>query len=115
VIRASVAITGVEVEGAGFKPRNLVPIAAVLFAAQKATSLDKKTPQLIVEAKVRDSMTGKVLGQAVYKLDGERFRKNSTTLEAFRDLAIEWVAVAIRLAAGRVETADAGVPGEAGS
>ena len=114
VIRVSVAITGAEIEGQGFKPRNLVPVAAVLFAAQKATDFDRKTPQLVVEAKVRDSLSGKVLGQAVYNMDGQHFRRQSTTLEAFSDLAVEWVGIAIRLAAGRRQAEDSG-PGESAS
>lgn len=101
VARLSVAITGAEVEGDGFKPWNVVPISAVLFAAQKATGLDSKTPILVVEAKMRDSVTGKVLGEGVYTMAGETFRTESSTPEAFQKLAIDWVTTAVRVAAGQ--------------
>ena len=100
IARLSVAITGVEVEGASLKPRNFVPISAVLFAAQKATGLDSKTPMLVVEAKMRDSVTGKVLGEGVYTMAGETFRTQSSTPEAFQKLAIDWVTTAVRVASG---------------
>ena len=100
VARLSVAITGAQVEGEGFKPWNVVPISAVLFAAQKATGLDSKTPMLVVEAKMRDSVTGKVLGEGVYTMAGETFRTESSTPEAFQKLAIDWVSTAVRVASG---------------
>lgn len=100
IARLSVAITRAEVEGDGFKPWNVIPISAVLFAAQKATGLDSKTPMLVVEAKLRDSVTGKVLGEGVYTMAGETFRRESSTTEAFQKLAVDWVSTAVRVAAG---------------
>lgn len=100
IARLSVAITGAEVEGQGFKPWNAIPISAVLFAAQKASGLDSKTPMLVVEAKLRDSVTGKVLGEGVYTMAGETFRTESSTPEAFQKLAIDWVTTAVRVASG---------------
>ena len=100
VARLSVAITGAVVEGDGFKPWNVIPISAVLFAAQKATGLDSKTPMLVVEAKLRDSVTGRVLGEGVYTMAGETFRRESGTTEAFQKLAVDWVSTAVRVAAG---------------
>ncbi len=79
VARISIAITGAEVEGEGFKPRNLVPISAVLTVAQKATGLDSKTAVLVVEAKLRDSVTGKLLGEGVYTMSSDTFRMESGT------------------------------------
>lgn len=98
--RLSVAITGAQIEGDGFKPWNVVPISAVLFAAQKATGLDSKTPSLVVEAKMRDSVTGKVWGEGVYVMSGETFRMESSSPEAFQKLAIDWVTTAVRVSAG---------------
>lgn len=100
VARLTIAITGAQVEGDSFKPWNVVPISAVLFAAQKATGLDSKTPSLVVEAKMRDSVSGKVLGEGVYVMSGETFRMESSTPEAFQKLAVEWVTTAVRVAAG---------------
>ena len=100
VARLSVAITGAQIEGDGFKPWNVVPVSAVLFAAQKATGLDSKTPSLVVEAKMRDSVSGKILGEGVYVMSGETFRKESSSPEAFQKLAIDWVTTAVRVSAG---------------
>lgn len=98
--RLTIAITGAQVEGDSFKPWNVVPVSAVLFAAQKATGLDSKTPSLVVEAKMRDSVTGKVFGEGVYVMSGDTFRMESSTPEAFQKLAIDWVTTAVRVAAG---------------
>ena len=98
--RLSVALTGAVIEGDSFKPWNVVPISAVLFAAQKASGLDSKTPSLVVEAKMRDSVTGKVWGQGVYVMSGETFRMESSSPEAFQKLAIDWVITAVRISAG---------------
>ena len=98
--RLSVAITGAVVEGDSFKPWNVVPISAVLFAAQKAAGIDSKTPSLVVEAKMRDSVTGKIWGQGVYVMSGETFRMESSSPEAFQKLAIDWVTTAVRVSAG---------------
>jgi hypothetical protein len=101
VARISIAITGAEVEGEGFKPRNLVPISAVLTVAQKATGLDSKTAVLVVEAKLRDSVTGKLLGEGVYTMSSDTFRMESSTPEQFQKLATDWVTTAVRVAAGQ--------------
>jgi len=100
VVRVSIAITGMEVEGEGFKPRNILPVSAVLFAAKKVTDLDTKRLVLVVEAKVRDSMSGEIMGEGVYTMTGDKFRHVSDTGEMLRDLAVEWAATAVRLASG---------------
>ena len=100
IARLSVAITGAEIEGDGFKPWNVIPVSAVLFAAQKATGVDSKTPSLVIEAKMRDSVSGKILGEGVYVMSGETFRMESSSPEAFQKLAINWVTTAVRVAAG---------------
>lgn len=98
--RLSIALTGAVVEGDSFKPWNVVPISAVLFAAQKAAGVDSKTPSFVIEAKMRDSVTGTVWGQAVYVMSGETFRMESSSTEAFQKMAIDWVTTAVRVSAG---------------
>lgn len=98
--RLSVALTGAVVEGDSFKPWNVVPISAVLYAAQKAAGVDSKTPSLVVEAKMRDSVTGKIWGQGVYVMSGETFRMEASSPEAFQKMAIDWVTTAVRISAG---------------
>ena len=100
VVRISVAITGMEVEAEGFKPRNILPVSAVLFAAKKVTGLDSKRLILVVEAKVRDSISGEIMGEGVYTMTGDKFRQASDTGAVLRDLAVEWAATAVRLASG---------------
>ena len=100
VARISIAITGAETLGEGFKPRDLVPISAILNLASKAAGVESKKPFLVVEAKLQDSVTGKILGEAVYTVEGETFRLESSSVEAFKDLAIKWVRTALQVAAG---------------
>lgn len=100
VAQVTVALTGAQVEGDGFKPRNVVPVSAVLLAAQKATGTDSKTPSMVVEARVRDSVSGKVLSESVYVVQGETFRSQSSAPEAFKKLALDWVTTAVNVASG---------------
>ena len=100
VAHVTIAITGATVDGDSFKPRNVVPVSAVLFAAQKASGLDAKTPSLVIEAKMHDSVSGTVLGEGVFVMAGETFRSQSGTTEAFQKLAVERVTTAVRVAAG---------------
>ncbi len=100
VARISIAITGAETLGDGFKPRDLVPVSAILNLASKVAGVESKKPFLVVEAKLQDSVTGKILGEAVYTVEGETFRLESSSVEAFKDLAIKWVRTALQVAAG---------------
>ena len=99
VARLSIAITGAQTMGEGFKPRDLVPVSAILNLASKATGMETKKPFLVVEAKLQDSVTGKILGESVYTVEGETFRLESSSPEAFKELAIKWVRTAIQVAA----------------
>lgn len=99
VARLSIAITGAQTLGEGFKPRDLVPVSAILNLASKATGMETKKPFLVVEAKLQDSVTGKILGESVYTVEGETFRLESSSPEAFKELAIKWVRTAIQVAA----------------
>ena len=49
---------------------------------------------------MRDSVSGKILGEGVYVMSGETFRMESSSTEAFQKLAINWVTTAVRVAAG---------------
>lgn len=100
VARISIAITGAQTLGDGFRPTDLIPVRAVLNVASKAAGVDQKNAMLVVEAKVVDSQTGGLLGEAVYTVSGEQFRLESSSVEAFRSLAQKWVQTALRVAAG---------------
>lgn len=100
VARLSTAITGVLLEGDVFKPRRLVPISTVLKAAGKGSSIDGSKPYLMVEAKLVDSTSGKLLGEGVYLISSEQFRREVDSPEKFQLLANQWVRGAISVASG---------------
>ena len=97
----SIAITGAQALGDGFKPTDLIPVRAVLGLASNAAGVNSKNAVLVVEAKVNDSQSGKLLGEALYVVSGETFRLESSSVEAFQKLAEKWVQTAVRVAAGR--------------
>lgn len=96
--RLSITITGMEVEGQSFMPWNAIPIGAVLYAGQKVAGVDSKTAVLAIEAKMRDSLTGKLMGEIVYTVSSDTFRLESSTPEAFAKMAIIWITSAVRTA-----------------
>lgn len=101
VARVSIAVTGAEALGEGFKPRNLMPISAVMKVASKAAGVNSKTAMIVVEAKLQDSLSGKLLGEAVYTVSGQSFRLESSSTEAFKEAAVKWVQTALREAVGQ--------------
>lgn len=100
IARLSTAITGVIVEGGTFRPRQLVPITTVLKAAGQGASIGGSQPQLMVEAKLLDSVSGKLLGEGVYLVSSEQFRREVDSPEKFQVLASQWVKTAIGVASG---------------
>ncbi len=100
VARLSTAITGVIVDGGSFRPKRLVPIGTVLRAAGKGISIDGSQPQLMVEAKLLDSVSGKLLGEGVYLVSSDQFRREVDSPEKFQLLASQWVKTAIGVASG---------------
>jgi len=101
VANVSIAITGAQTLTDGFKPTDLIPVRAVLTVASKATGLDEKNAMLVIEAKVNDSQSGELIGQALYTVSGESFRMETSSVEAFEKLANKWVKTALSMAAGR--------------
>ncbi len=95
VARVNIAITGAVLEGDGFSVRNLVPISAAIKLASMATGLDNKKPVMVVEIKVVDSQSEKLLKETVTTISGEKFRMNSNAVEEFQKLATEWVQQAL--------------------
>lgn len=100
VARLSTAITGVLLEGDTFRPRRLVPISTVLKAAGKGNNIDGSKPYLMVEAKLISSKTGKPMGEGVYLISSEQFRREVDSPEKFQLLANQWVRGAISVASG---------------
>lgn len=103
VAQLDVAITGAVVDGQSFKVRNLIPVSAAIFMASKMTGLDKKTPAMMVELKFTDSVTHKLLRETVTIITGDHFRLNSTTSDAFSDMAQQWVVDALKYSAAQAQ------------
>ena len=100
VLRVSVAISGAELETEGFKPRNILPISAVMKLASKATGMESKTPTLLVESKLVDTQTQDLVGAGMITIAGESFRSEAGTVEGFQALTKLVVQVATQLASG---------------
>lgn len=100
VLRVSVAISGAEPETEGFKPRNILPISAVMKLASKATGMESKTPTLLVESKLVDTQTQDLVGAGMITIAGESFRSEAGTVEGFQALTKRVVQVATQLASG---------------
>ena len=100
VARLSTAITGVLLDGDVFKPRRLVTISSVLKAAGKGATINGSKPYLMVEAKLLNSTTGTLLGEGVYLISSEQFRREVDSPEKFQQLANQWVRGAIAVASG---------------
>lgn len=99
VVRLSVAITGAKIQGAGFKAWNIIPISAAIKLATMATGTDSKTPTLMVELKFEDSVSGKLLREAVTTVSGDSFRGQVNTTQKFQQLAQTWVQQALQYSA----------------
>ncbi|MDD3266300.1 MAG: DUF3313 domain-containing protein [Burkholderiales bacterium] len=95
-----VALTGAEVNGEGFKVRNLIPVSAVIKLATKATDTDKKQAVLLIEAKITDSVTKKLIGQSVTSISSEEFRDSNNTEAEFEASAQVWMKQAVQNASG---------------
>lgn len=100
VLRISVALSGAELETEGFKPRNLLPISAVMKIATRATGTDAKTPTLLVESKLVDTQSQELVGAGMITIAGESFRQQANTAQAFQAVTKRVVEVAVQAASG---------------
>lgn len=100
VARLSTAITGVLLDGDAFKPRRLIPIATVLRAAGSGSTINGSKPYLMVEAKLLNSTSGSLIGEGVYLISSEQFRREVDSPEKFQQLANQWVRGAVGVASG---------------
>ncbi len=98
VIRLQVMITGATVERDSLKPWNILPVSLAITLASKATNLDGKTPAMVVELKLTDSQSGKLVKEIVTTITGDKFRMKSNTAEEFENMATTWVQQALKYA-----------------
>lgn len=92
VAQAEFAITGVYIQAEGMKAYDVVPIAAVISLTEAATGERDRIVQLVVEGKLTDSQSGKLLASAVYKGLGKDLPndKAQLTLDDLKPLLDEW-------------------------
>jgi hypothetical protein len=99
VARISVGITGAESSADGLKPWNFTPIGLAANAAAYAGGLNAKTPALVVENKITDSVSKQLLGEGLITVEGESFRTASGSVESFVDMAKKVVAASLKISA----------------
>jgi hypothetical protein len=99
VARVSVGITGAESSNDYLKPWNFTPIGLATNAAAFAGGVNKKTPALVIESKITDSQSNKLLGEGLVTVQGESFRTASGSVDSFIDMAKKAVKVAMETSA----------------
>jgi hypothetical protein len=91
VIRLRLAVTAAEVEGAQFKPYQLIPVALVITAATEAAGQGRRDVRLAVESELTDSVSGEPLARVVREAEGVRLKSNENlTLQAARPQIDRW-------------------------
>ena len=96
ILKVNVAISGADVAGEGFKPRNILPVSAVLKLASKAAGKDKKTAMLLIESKVSDSVTGELLKATMLTISSDSFRDQADADQELTGLAKKVVDMAMK-------------------
>ena len=99
VARVSVGITGAESSADSLQPWNFTPIGLALNAAAYAGGVNAKTPALLVESKITDSQSNKLLGEGLVTVQGESFRTAGGSVDSFIAKAKTVVKVAMEASA----------------
>lgn len=99
VARLSVGITGAESSADSLQPWNFTPIGLALNAAAYAGGVNAKTPALLVESKITDSQSNKLLGEGLVTVQGESFRTAGGSVDSFIAMAKTVVKVAMEASA----------------
>lgn len=104
VARVSVGITGAESSNDYLKPWNFTPIGLAANAAAFAGGVNAKTPALLIESKITDSQSNKILGEGLVTVQGESFRTASGSVESFIAMAKKAVQAAMETSANPMPT-----------
>jgi hypothetical protein len=99
VARVSVGITGAESSADSLQPWNFTPIGLALNAAAYAGGVNAKTPALLIESKITDSQSNKLLGEGLVTVQGESFRTAGGSVDSFIAMAKTAVKVAMETSA----------------
>jgi hypothetical protein len=94
VARIALSISGAELEGEKLRPRNLLPISAILKIAAAATGNSSQQAVLIIEAKITDSVSGDLIAAGVNTIKGESFRGDAKTTQEFLTVVKRWAEIA---------------------
>lgn len=95
-LKVNVSISGADIAGEGFKPRNILPVSAVLKLASKAAGKDKKTALLLIESKVSDSLSGELLKATMLTISSDSFRDQAEADQELTGLAKKVVDLAMK-------------------
>lgn len=95
-LKVNVSISAADIAGEGFKPRNILPVSAVLKLATKAAGKDKKTAMLLIESKVTDSVSGELLKATMLTVSSDSFRDKAEADQELSDLAKKVVELAMK-------------------
>lgn len=104
VARVSVGITGAESSADSLQPWNFTPIGLAMNAAAYAGGVNSKTPALLIESKITDSQSNKLLGEGLVTVQGESFRTASGSVDSFIAMAKKAVKVALETSADPTPT-----------
>jgi len=104
VARVSVGITGAESSADSLQPWNFTPIGLAMNAAAYAGGVNSKTPALLIESKITDSQSKKLLGEGLVTVQGESFRTASGSVDSFISMAKKAVKVALETSADPTPT-----------
>lgn len=104
VARITVGITGAESSVDSLQPWNFTPIGLAMNAAAYAGGVNSKTPALLVESKITDSMSKELLGEGLVTIQGESFRTASGSVSSFIEMAKKVVRVAMETSANPTPT-----------
>jgi hypothetical protein len=99
VARISVGITGAESSADSLKPWNFTPIGLALNAAAYAGGVNSRTPAMLVESKIVDSLSKELIGEGLVTIQGESFRTSGGSVESFVAMAKKVVRVALETSA----------------
>ena len=99
VARVSVGITGAESSADSLQPWNFTPIGLAMNAAAYAGGVNSKTPALLIESKITDSQSNKLLGEGLVTVQGESFRTAGGSVDSFIAMAKKAVKVAMETSA----------------
>lgn len=92
VAETHLAITGVYISDEGMKAYEVVPVAAVIGLGEAAMGARDQIVQLVMEGKMTDSESGKLLATAVHKGLGKNLKNDKTqlTLDDVKPVLDSW-------------------------